>query len=180
MKYSTALLISLIFCSHMAAQGVFSNETNVVLEEVVKDYANDFRNIKGALLNQKGNVSQFNSTLYFSGALSTSITETRLQGRDLLSWNTTVYKGHDFNEAKQKFREMFDQLKNSIIKLDHEKPFILSGVYEEPSQGRSSNIVLELLPATKDSKRPKVKLSLEEVSGVWTVNLSVSDGAMKP
>jgi len=169
------LLVALIkFNGSACAQNVFSNEVNSTLQSVILDLNNNFRNIKGEQLSQKGSQSEYNSKAIIPGSFSSSITENKRPARSTYIWKTTLYSIKDFNEAKLKFREVFEQINNSIIKGANEKPYILSGKYEEPRRPGSTSIQLSLLPETPEMKSVTVEVSLQH-NRDWIITLRVFD-----
>ena len=127
------------------AQDVFSNKTNMALEKVVKDFPNRFRNIKGELLVQKTQTAEYRSTIQVPGSTSCIVTKYLVSNNDTYSWSCVAAENRDFNQAKIKFKEIFEQIENTIIKIDGEKPFIISGQYRTPVEDRkSTNIAFDL------------------------------------
>ncbi len=82
----------------------------------------------------------------------------------------------NFEEARQKYADIYGQLSNSIITTAGQKTFILSGQYEAPAEDKkSTSIIFSLLPGVGDMKRLKVELSLQEEDNGWTILLLVQD-----
>ena len=72
---------------------------------------------------------------------------------------------------------MYDQIENTIIKIEGQKPFILNAQYRTPTELHNMNsITFELLPLTDEMKNLKIDLSLEKESNIWKVKLSVYEG----
>ena len=66
MKNVTNLLLFFFLTQIAAAQGVFSNQTNVALQRVIEDFPNHFRNIKGDLITDN-NGSDYKSKVEMPG-----------------------------------------------------------------------------------------------------------------
>lgn len=165
-----------LFSATISAQGVFSNNTQVVLEKVIQDYPNHFYNIKGELIGQVRQTALYRSTLQLPGASSSTITLNTSSELAGSGWVCTVLETENFETAKSRYAEIYGQLSNSIIKSGNQKIFILSGQYETPAEDRKSNrIVFSLLPGVGDMKNLKVDLSLQEEEKVWKIILSVQD-----
>ena len=169
-----------VFSAATYAQGVFSNKTNAVLEKVIKDYPNRFRNIKGEVIIENPQTTEYKSTVQLPGASVCIITRYNAPKNDIYSWSCVVFENENFDQAKNKYKEIYGQIVNMIIKIEGEKPFILSGQYETPSEEKKfTTIILELLPAVGQMKKLKVDLSLQyEITG-WKVSLSVYDRERK-
>jgi hypothetical protein len=92
------------------------------------------------------------------------------------SWTRTVFETPGFGSAKNKFREVYGQISNSIITTAGQKTFILTGQYEDPlEEKKCTHIVFSLLPGVGDVKKLKVELSLHKEARGWKVALSVYD-----
>jgi hypothetical protein len=199
MRNSFLTLAPMLLSASLSAQGVFSNKTQVVLEKVIQDYPNHFYNIKGELISQALQTSQYRSTLQLPGSASSTITvatgsgsggsttgggggspignEGSATGGEGSGWTCTVLETHNFGEAKEKYAAIYGQLSNSIITTAGQKTFILSGQYEAPAEEKKSTcIIFSLLPCVGDMKKLKVELALqEEEGGKWKIVLCVED-----
>ncbi|HLK26952.1 MAG TPA: hypothetical protein VKT28_00120 [Puia sp.] len=158
------------------AQGAFSNNTSAGLEKVIQDYPNRFKNIKGEIIIENPQTTEYKSKIQIPGSSSCIVTRYSSSNNDVYSWGCVLTKTEDFNSARNKFKEIFGQIKNSIIKLHGEKPFILNGQYETPDEEKKfTTVIFELLPAVGEMKKIKVDLSLQyEIVG-WKVSLTVYD-----
>jgi len=73
-------------------------------------------------------------------------------------------------------KELFGEIKNTIVKLEGERPVILNGKYETPEQGKAhTTVVFDILPSTGPTRQLKVDLTLQKRNARWTVVLSVYD-----
>ena len=80
-------------------------------------------------------------------------------------------------QARAKFKEVYDQIANTIIKIDGQKPFILSAQYRTPTELHNANMIsFELLPLVNDMRNLKIDLNLDKEANIWKVKLSVYDG----
>jgi hypothetical protein len=165
-----------ILSASLSAQGVFSNKTQVVLEKVIQDYPNHFYNIKGELISQALQTARYKSTLGIPGSSSSTVTLATTTSGTGSDWHCTVLETADFNQARTRFAEIYDQLSNSIITTEQQKTFILSGQYETPSQGKKyTQVMFSLLPGVGEMKRLHVELTLDAAEQGWVVALNVSD-----
>ena len=143
----------------LSAQGVFSNKTQSVLEQVIQDYPNHFYNIKGEMISQAVQTARYRSTLQLPGSSSSIITLSTSAGVGGSGWACTVLETGSFETAKSRFSEIYAQLSNSIITSSNQKTFILTGQYEAPAEDRkSTHVVFSLLPGVGDMKNLKVDL----------------------
>ena len=158
------------------AQGAFSNNISQGLEKIIQDYPNGFKNIRGEAISENPQTTEYKSTIQIPGTSSCIVTRYSATKNDIYSWGCTLLTTEDFNAAKNKFREIYAQIKNSIVKIQGEKPFILNGQYDAPDQGKKfTTIIFELLPAVGELKKIKIDLSVQYEIAVWKVSLSVYD-----
>ena len=157
-------------------QGVFSNSTNTALEKVIQDYPNRFRNIKGAVLRENAQAINYESSVKIPGSLSCIVSQSNASNGEVLSWKAELFTSASFREASQKYNELFNQIKNTIIKLNGSKPYILSGQYTSPEETKPFHaVVLNMLPAAGELQRVKVEISLEQLGGNWKLQLAIYD-----
>jgi hypothetical protein len=179
MRNTILTMAPVLFSVTLAAQGIFSNKTQSVLEKVIQDYPNHFHNIKGELISQERQKAEYRSTLQLPGSPSCIVILTGGQGTasdEGYTWNCIVLDSESFTVARDRFREIYSQLSNSIITTTAQKTFILSGGYETPDEGKKcTRIVFSLLPGVGDMKRLKVGLFLHQVGGKWRIMLCVND-----
>lgn len=173
MKNVTYLLLFFFLTQTTTAQGVFSNQTNVALQKVIEDFPNHFRNIKGDQITDNG--PDYKSKVEIPGAINCVISENG-PGKDMYAWKAELYRTGDFEQARKKFSELYNQIHNTIIKIEGEKPVILNGKYEVPDgEKKFTSIGFHVLPATGQMSRLKVELSLHESAGAWKISLNVFD-----
>jgi hypothetical protein len=176
MRSIATSVVLLSFSATTFAQGAFSNNTSAGLEKVIQDYPNRFKNIKGEIIVQNPQTTEYQSKVQIPGATSCTVTRYSSSKSDVYSWGCTLFRTEEFSSAKNKFKEIFSQIKNSIIRLNGEKPFILNGQYETPDEGKKfTTIIFELLPSVGEMKKVKIDLSLQyEIIG-WKISLNVYD-----
>ncbi len=155
------------------SQGVFNNSTNTALQKVIEDYPNKFSNIKGDLLAENVQTVDFRSKVEIPG-VSCVLTQYSATNKVIFSWKADILEEEIFEEAKKKYREIFNQIKNTIIKIDGERPLILNGHYQAPTEERKFNTVLfSLLPAGGGLEKLHVELSMNYQVTHWKISLTV-------
>ena len=176
MKSILLLLPIFVFGATGKAQGVFSNQTNFILEKVVQEYASQFSNIKGDRLSSAAGGSTYSSTLAIPGAVSTVISEAATAQKKIMAWQSVLYSGTEFSTAKGRFETLFDQIKNTIIKPVGEKPVIVNGLFQNPSADKLYNTIqFDMLPAGGSMQKLNIDLILQHEGSKWLIVLSVSD-----
>ncbi|HEV3223113.1 MAG TPA: hypothetical protein VGZ90_09550 [Puia sp.] len=158
-------------------EDVFSNKTNVALEKVIRDYPNRFHNIRGDMISQHAQMSEYKSTISVPGASYCSILKYTVANNDVYNWNCTTFNSTNFMQARARFKEIYEQIENTIIKIEGQKPFILNAQYRTPTELHNFNSInFELLPVVEEMRNVKIDLSLEKESNIWKVKLSVYEG----
>ena len=174
-------ILTLLFILHIAstsclAQGVFRNQTSSALEKVVQDYPKQFKNIKGEQLSSAKGSAEYKSNIIIPGAVSTSITQTVADQKQLVSWQSVVFAANDFNLAKKRFEELYNQIKNTIIRPEGEKAVIVNGMYIDPSEDKTfTTIQFDLLPPSGTMQKVNIDLILRNTGNQWKITLSVYD-----
>lgn len=155
------------------AQGVFSNKTNQAIETVLQDYNNQFNTIKGNLLHENEQASTYQSTVQIPGAASCKII---MYANQSVQWQAVLYSSNSFEECRKRFKELFSQIKNTIIRIDNEKPIILNGRFETPEPGHTQTVIpFDILPANRFSKKLQVSLAMQQQDSNWKIVLNVHD-----
>ena len=176
MKNIPALLLILMASTSCLAQGVFRNQTSSALEKVVQDYPKQFKNIKGELLSSVKGTAEYKSIIVIPGAVSTSITQSTTDQKQFVSWQSVVFTASEFNVAKSRFEELFNQIKNTIIRAEGEKAVIVNGMYTDPSADKSfTTIQFDLLPPSGTMQKVNIDLMLKNTGNQWKIVLSVYD-----
>lgn len=170
------LLLWLAACSISGqAQGVFSTKTTTALQKVIEDYPNRFRNIKGDRLAEHTRAVDYNSRVVIAGAANPVITQYSTSPKEQFAWSCELARSDSFERAKTTFQNLFNQISNTIIKIDGEKPFILNGKYQAPDASKKFHAVrFELLAAPEAVLTLKVELTLQYTTE-WKIVLAVYD-----
>lgn len=169
-------LIYILMMTSVAAnsQGVFSNKTNTALQKVIEDYPNKFRNIIGDKIISDQRTTDYHSKIDVPGATTSVITHYSTEKTEVYSWKSELFKSGSFDQSRERFKEVFDNIKNTIVKIEGMSPVILNGKYEYPTQDKmNTTIAFQLLPASGDLQKLKVELSMRQDSGAWKVVLCV-------
>ena len=172
------IILVIVFTLSLAglSQGVFTNDVNAALQKVIQDYPNHFVNLKGAQVAGNRRTIQYHSIVEVPGSLTCVLTQYSASKKEIYSWKCVMLESENFGEAKNKFTELYNQIRNTIVKMEGEKPFILNGKYEAPSDEKKfTTIVFQLLPATGELQKLKVELTLQHYINDWKVILTVYD-----
>ena len=171
-----ALMLSLPMLAF--SQGVFNNQASAALQKVIGDYPNHFKNIQGDVVNKEAQSTDYTSNVLLPGALSAVVTRysSTNDKNNIYTWKCVVTESEDFAVISKKYKELYNQLRNSIIKIDGQKPFILNGTYETPTEEKKFTTTdFYLLPSTGSMKKLKVELTLEYYVTEWKMAVLVYD-----
>ena len=176
MKSICTLIIGCALTIAVAGQGVFTNDVNSALQRVIQDYPNHFANLKGPQISGTVRTVQYRSTVVVPGALTCVLTPYRSSKKEKYSWKCLILESDNYTDAKARYTELYNQIRNTIVKIEGEKPFILNGNYEAPGDDKKYTTVLfQLLPATGEMQKLKVELTLLHTINDWKLFLSVYD-----
>jgi hypothetical protein len=173
MKQLAILLMILFSVKSLPAQQPDADEINKSLEVVIRNLPAGLTEIKGELINKRGQTSRYHSKVTLPGASETFITEQAAFGRKAISWRSVIFSSADADEAGKRYEALFNRLNNSIIRSAADKPFIISGKYKSPSNRQSTVSRFQLLPSTGDMRHVNIDLILEEVNGQYTLSVHV-------
>jgi hypothetical protein len=174
MKTTLIACLLLGSCFLSFSQGVFTNHTNAALQKVMIDFPNRFEHIKGSPLNREKEVSSFISNVDIPGSIESKVLQYQTGKGDYMGWSCLLSRSPNFEEASRKFKDLFNDIHNTIIRTDGERPFILNGVYQEPSAEKGfQSIAFQLLPAPIALQNIKVDLGLRQYNGQWQVYIAV-------
>ena len=174
MKRAFMCLILAATFTRSSGQGVFDNQTIAALQKVIGDYPHRFENIRGRVLDQRSQTTDFQSTVEIPGAIHCTVSKYKSPEKDLYSWTCLLYSNNSFNNSKNEFKSLYNQIANSIIKLQGEKAFILNGSYNDPDERQNINSVMfQLLPAPGEMQKLKIELQLFRKQSDWDIRLMV-------
>jgi hypothetical protein len=154
-----------------------------VVEQVARDFYQNFNNIKGDTLNTTGSAVEFTSRVVPVGALSTSIT--KYVDPNSYSWQSTLFKSEEYETAAAKYKEYYRQINGATLTFYDKTSYKLSGYYDVPDENRAfASSILELNGTNHDLQLFKVEVALTYTMPEWFVKLmvyeKVADKDMRP
>ena len=175
-RLQKVLILLLLAIQPVRGQGVFSNETTVALQKVIQDYPNRFQNIRGQVITSFPETTDYQSNVEIPGAINSVISHYRASNKEVYSWKSTVFVSESFDVASKQYTDLFNQIRNTIIRVDGEKPFILIGTLEKPSSSRKlTSTRFQLYSAASVMQQLNVMLTLEHAVTEWNIKLTVYD-----
>ena len=77
-------------------------------------------------------------------------------------------------KARTRFSELYNEIHNTIIKLEGQKPAILNGQYQTPEKDKKQTIIpFHFLPNTGIIQKLHVEMQLLAEAGSWKIVLQV-------
>ena len=101
---SSLLLFSVSANAQLHVSFKISNEISPVLSKVIHDYPNYFNNIKGDVLENDPQITNYTCLLNIKDMEPGIITQYGREAEHQFSWSNVLLQTEDYNEAKRKFR----------------------------------------------------------------------------
>ncbi|HEX6332606.1 MAG TPA: hypothetical protein VFZ78_00180 [Flavisolibacter sp.] len=152
---------------------VTNNDLRNALQKVLSDYPNHFSGIKGEVLHENPQTVEYGTLLEFKTAEENTITK-YISPRSIYSWQAVMLTTEEYEEARKKYRWLYDQLRVMTVNLDNGYSYSLSGRFEEPAESRKfSGSVFTLTPASSGHPKVKVEITMQFYFPEWKVGISV-------
>lgn len=167
-----------------AATGAFSQTSyasfkdesfSKVMEAVVHDYPNNYRNISGDLVLEQAEIDNYVSLVQLPGASECVVTRYHSLEDTTASWQAKMFRSEDFKEASQRYKELYRQLKGCYLRLVDGSILYMNAEWESPTEEKPF-VMSTLRLATGDDRYKEMKIDLEMVYQFpeWTININVS------
>jgi hypothetical protein len=176
MKKTRLLFLFLFVAFFVSAQVIpVKNSFQTDLARVISDYPNRFKNIKGELLVQNPQTTDYQSLVILKDAEECLLTGYGSSGREIYSWHAQILQTEDFAEADKKFRLLYHHL-NKLAVMIHGKRVVFEGDFEAPSESmKFTSIVFSPNESDGEFKKLKVELLLQADMLEWTLKVLVYD-----
>jgi hypothetical protein len=176
----TLSLITILFLLfyHSEAQFKFASQGNKSSEikKIIEDFPNHFTNIRGEVIVENPQSTEYECNLKAEGTEESSITIYSSKKKTICSWQGLMLTTENFSEAKKKYKELYGQLNNLAVKFESSEVLNLKGDYEEPKEEkRFASSVFILKTEDESIKKLKVEISLQYELMEWKVKLLVYD-----
>jgi hypothetical protein len=143
------------------------------METVVKDYFNQFINIRGEETADNPQTTEYRSTISLNGSEECSITKYSSKNSNVWSWQAVMLTTEEFSKAKKSFQTLYNQLNN--LTVDFESTVCsFKGKYEAPTEAMKFASVVFATGSKDEALKPvKIELSLQYKVVEWEVKISV-------
>ena len=182
MKDSVKLLslftITFFIYGSLQSQSVFKPGNNIIIDikKVVEDYPNRFANITGKLILQNPQSAEYECNFKVNNAEESSITIYSADNKIICSWQALILSTDNFQEAKSKYKNIYNQLNNQAISMEGTGNFHLKGVYREPKEENKFSVSLFTInPMNENIKKLRVEVSLQYELMEWKLRVLVYD-----
>src|SRR5690349_14876900 len=170
---SSLLLFSVSANAQLHVSFKISNEISPVLSKVIHDYPNYFNNIKGDILENDPQITNYTCLLNIKDMEPGIITQYGRDAEHQYSWSNVLLQTEDYNEAKRKFRLFYADIKktsalirNTLVKLNAD--------YIEPDESKSfCNILFKVEPGVDDINNLIVDLNMQYEMSEWKITVSL-------
>jgi hypothetical protein len=147
-----------------------------VLEKVLADYPQSFKNVRGELIMEDEEEQRYSSKLELPGAQDCLVSLPMSGERKLAKWEAVCFSSTSFDDAVSNYKKLHDQLLKSTLKLGKSNAR-LRGDYAIPNADESfTSIIYNISPASAAFRKVKIELELVQVLEEWRVNLRVGSG----
>ena len=133
-------LIVLFLAARLSSQAQFyksllpSNGFSDSLTKIVKDFKNNFHLIQGKEIKPQPEMNVYLSTTTLPGALHCSISRFHSVIDTTASWQAIVYDGENYKDAIKIYRDLYNQLKKTKIKMDDKNILTFIGDFGNPKE----------------------------------------------
>jgi len=148
-----------------------SNPVANDIKKVISDHSNHYANIKGEMITQTPQTTDYECIFNANGAEETTITQYSSK-KEIYSWQAVMLTTESFDKAKQKFRSLYNQLNNLSVKCK-DVNYKLKGDYVQPDEKKKfSSVIFSAEPGDKI----KVEILLQAHEPMeWKVKIIIYD-----
>ncbi len=145
------------------------------VKKVIQDYPNQFSNLKGEVINQNPQSTEYACNFKVTGAEEVSITQYSANKKyPITSWQAVILTTDDFEEAEKKFKSLFNQLNNLATKMEEGVYLRLKGKYEQPTEEKKfTSVIFAVDNGSTTLKKLKVEISMQYELLEWKVKVLV-------
>lgn len=154
-----------------------ANSIGPDIKKVLEDYPNQFHNLMGEVVEVNPQSTDYACNFKVKGAEEVTITKYSSANKyDITSWQALMLTTEEFEEAKKKFKSLYNQLQNLAVRMDGGLFFHLKGKYETPREEmKFTTVVFNVDAGASPFKKLKVELQMIYVPMEWKVKILVYD-----
>jgi hypothetical protein len=173
----TTIFLSLVISSSAQLKLPVVNGIGPDIKKVLQDYPNQFHNLMGDVVEQNPQSTDYACNFKVNGAEEVTITQYSSANKyDITSWQALMLTTEDFEDAKKKFKALYNQLQNLAVRIEGGVYFHLKGTYETPVEEKKfTTVVFAVDAGASPFKKLKVELQMIYVPMEWKVKVLVYD-----
>lgn len=143
------------------------------LEKVIEEYPRQFSGLKGEILHNNPQTTEYASLLKMTSAQKNTITQ-HSGSKPVYSWQAVMFTTESFEEAEKKYRSLYKQLKAISLRLNRDYHYGLEGSYEAPDLSKDFvGTVFSLAPNPSNLPKVKVELLMQYELMEWKIYLNL-------
>jgi len=179
MKKIMLACVALIAATHAFSQTSFVSHReesfSKIMEAVLHDFPNNYRNITGDLVLDQAEIENYASLVQLPGASECIITRYHSLEDTTASWQAKMFRGEDFKDVAQRYKDLYKQLKGCYLRLVDGSIIYVDAEWEAPTEEKPF-VMSTLRLATGDERYKEMKIDLEMVYEFpeWTININVT------
>ena len=170
------MLLFLVGLPAAQSQLITVSQIGKDIKRVIEDYPNRFASIKGNIIVQNPQSAEYECNFKVYGAEESTITFYKSNNNNVCSWQALMYSSDNFEEAKKKYKELYQQLNNLAVQFNGQNSLLLKGEYDEPKEEKKfAGSLLSIYPVDEAHKRLKVEVSFQYELMEWKIRILVYD-----
>ena len=147
---------------------------SAALEKIVLDFRNNFRNIQGDVLQKEGETEIYESAVKLPGAVDCKIIRFHSALDTTASWQATLYKGEEYNEAINAYQNTFNFVKKSRLRwVDGSNVSFSGSIQPARNDVRFTVSTLQLLQDDERYKNFEAQVELVSNLDGWEVHVNL-------
>ena len=144
------------------------------MKAVIRDYPHNYESMRGRVVVQNPQHTEYESTRPVQGAESISISRYSADNKEVYSWQALMLTTEDFEAAKTRYKSLYAKFNNMAVKMDYGVTFYLKGKYLEPieERGFTSSLMRFELP-DQIVRKMIVEVTMQYEFPEWKVKVLV-------
>ena len=147
------------------------------IKKVLQDYPNQFSNLKGDVVTENPQSTDFACNFKVDGAEEATITQYSSANKyNICSWQATMLTTDDFELATRKFKSLYGQLNNLSTRMEEGVYLRIKANYESPvEEMKFTSIIFSVDNGSTTLKKLKVELTMQYELLEWKVKVLIYD-----
>jgi hypothetical protein len=176
-KFLVLITIGILLKNGLIAQvklPIVDNPIKAEMERVVKDYFNEFINIRGEEIVENPQSTDYKSMVTLHGSEGCSITKYSSTKNNIWSWQAVMLTTEEFSQAKKSFQALYNQLNNLSVNFETQTGCSFKGDYSIPTEERKFTSVVFSANSKDEALKPlKIELTLQYKIVEWEIRIIV-------